>query len=256
DLGTAALLGISGLIFLRWDTPRLLQTPVFWIGLGLGLLPAIAWWGQYDWHQGGLTDLFALADGAKHRGWWWIGASFPGIIFALTGLQQARQGQQWSWARFLICQGGVYSLLVMLSPWSSAPLVIPLFAPLALAAAISLTDAYPPTHWVYPAWWRHSFLISAGGLFLALTWVYWQSISQSSVMGYAVPDHPEQLWGLLLLALLAMTMMMTATLLAQQKSEFIAVLFWGLFVCLVLAIHSPLWPAFLGEIDKLSAPYP
>ncbi|MFM1842078.1 MAG: hypothetical protein RLZZ490_814 [Cyanobacteriota bacterium] len=238
DLPTALMLGISGLIFLGWDTPRLLRTPLFGIGLGLGLLPAIAWWGYYDWQQGGLRDLFVLTNGAKNFGWLWIGGSFPGLIFALTGIQQARHAQHWSWGRFLICQGGIYSLLVILAPWPKGSLIMPLFAPFALGAAVSLTEAYHSTHWVYPSWWRQGLLISGGGLMGGLTWVYWQAI--------ALGNQTGQPWSLWLLGLLAMVMMMTATLLGQQKSEFIAVLFWGLFVCLVLAIHSPLWLVFLN----------
>jgi len=243
DLGTAVILAASGLIFLRWDTPRLLRTPVFWIGLGLGLLPAIAWWGNYDWHQGWLNGFFALIDGRRTSGWIWIFFSFPGLIFAATGFQQAKYAQHWSWARFLLCQGGVYSLFVILAPWSSGPLIMPLFAPLSLAAAVSLAEAYHPSQWVYPAWWRQVFLISAGLLFLAAIAVYWQGERPW-------PDSLEQVWLLLLLALLAMTLMMTAILLNQQKPEFITVLFWGLFVCLIVALSTPLWSEFWYWIDQ------
>ncbi|MFM7426742.1 MAG: ArnT family glycosyltransferase, partial [Elainella sp.] len=40
----ALLLGGIALVFLLWDTPRLLKQPYFWLGLGLGSLPALAWY--------------------------------------------------------------------------------------------------------------------------------------------------------------------------------------------------------------------
>lgn len=244
DLGTAVILGVSGLIFLRWDTPRLLRTPFFWIGLGLGLLPAIAWWGNYDWQSGWQNDLLAISDDYKNLGWLWIVFSFPGLIFALTGFQQAKQSQHWSWGRFLLCQGGVYSLLVILSPWSSESLIMPLFAPLSLAAAVGLTEAHQTIlSATYPSWWRQFFLISAGSLFLGLAWAYWQE-------AIAWPNNIGQMGGLLLLVMVALTLIMTATLLNQQKSDFINVLFWGLFVCLLWAIHSPIWSAFLNWTNQ------
>ncbi|MGA1622133.1 MAG: glycosyltransferase family 39 protein [Synechocystis sp.] len=244
---TAVLLGTTGLIFLHWDTPRLLRTPSFWMGLGLGLLPAIAWWGYYSGHGGGGNHLVALGNGNRYRGWLWILASAPGLIFAVTGFQQAQQSQLWSWARFLLCHGGVYSLLVILAPWSSGPLVMPLFAPLSLAAAISFINAYHPTRWDYPHWWAPVFLGGAGLTFVLITGVYWQG----AIAGHAAGG---QFWGVLLLALLAMTLMMTATLLDQQKSEFIAVLFWGLWVCLYLLLHSPLWSTFLDWTNQWYSP--
>jgi hypothetical protein len=120
---------------------------------------------------------------------------------------------------------------------------MPLFVPLALAAAISLTNADHPTRWEYPAWWGPVFLGSAGFTFLLLTGVYWQGAIASHLPG-------GQFWGLLWLALLAMTLMMTAILLDQHNAEFIAVLFWGLYVCLALTVYSPLWSTFLDWTNQ------
>ena len=40
---------ILGMMFLAWDTPRLLRNPYLWWGMGLGLLPFSLWFGSMEY---------------------------------------------------------------------------------------------------------------------------------------------------------------------------------------------------------------
>jgi len=243
DLPTAILLLATGLVFLHWDTPRLQSSPLFWLGLGLGLLPAIAWWSGYGLlpHS---TDPLTVIDTiggspwpGKLRGWLWILLSSPGLIFAFHTFPQAQQALHWSWARFLICQGGGYTLLMVMAPWPSMYMVMALFAPLALAAGFSLAEVFQgASDWIYPPWWRRFFLVLGGFLALAAVGIYGiHSRSNSSSW-----TNQHLALTMLTLVLLVLTFTMTSILLDRQRKEFVKVLFWGLFVCLFLAIYTPL----------------
>lgn len=250
DLSTALLMAVTAGVFLHWDTPRLKSSPLFWLGLGLGLLPAIAWWGFYS-GLGQTAEAITLLDNSslplKIRGWLWVIVSAPGLIFALHTFPQAQQALHWSWSRFLVCQTGVYGLLIILSPWPSNHLVMPLFAPLALAAGFSLAEVYQASSaYFYPSWWRGFFLI-LGGIFLLSVITIYNSYSLGNLGNWTAQDAALTM---LMLTLLGSTFSMTALLLDRHRSEFINVLFWGLFVCLFLAIYTP-----LGNLEFVPLPH-
>jgi hypothetical protein len=233
-------MAVTASFFLHWDTPRLKYSLLFWLGLGLGLLPAIAWWGSYGGF-GQTAETITLIDNAslplKIRGWLWIIISAPGLIFALHTFPQAQQALHWSWARFLVCQTGIYGLLIILSPWPSNHLVMPLFAPLALAAGFSLAEVYQGSSaYFYPPWWRRFFLILGGLLLLGAIAVY-NSYSRGNLGDWTAESAALTV---LMLTLLGSTFCMTSLLLDRHRAEFINILFWGLFVCLFLAIYTPL----------------
>ncbi|WP_259732442.1 glycosyltransferase family 39 protein [Synechocystis sp. CS-94] len=242
DGPTAILLLGTALFFLHWDTPRLKFSPFFWLGFTLGLLPAIAWWLGYGFLlHGEIVDSIMVIGGSpwpiKLRGWLWLLASSPGLIFAINTFPQAQQALPWSWARFLICQGGMYAMLVIISPWPSAPLTMALLVVMALAAGLTLAEIRQGASTLaYPPWWRRFFLTLAGLTSLGAMAIYF-SYRRGNLPNWTAQDG---VISVLVLVLLALTLGMTSLLLDRQRSEFINVLFWGLFVCLFLAIYSPL----------------
>jgi 4-amino-4-deoxy-L-arabinose transferase-like glycosyltransferase len=245
NLPTAIVLSATTLLFLHWDTPRLKSSLLFWFGLVLGLLPAIAWWLGYGIlpHSNDLFTGLDFISGSpwptKLRGWFWLLASAPGLIFALHTFPQAQQALSWSWARLLICQGGVYGMLVVISPWASTSLVMPLLVVLSLAAGLTLAEirqGASTSTLVYPPWWRRFFLTLAGLTALGAIAIYF-SYGQGNSASWTAQDG---VLTILVLVLLALTLAMTSLLLDRQRPEFINVLFWGLFVCLFLVIYTPL----------------
>ena len=242
NLPTAILLFAAGLVFLHWDTPRLKSSSLFWFGLVLGLLPAIAWWVTHSLlPQQELVNAMVVISGSpwplNFRGWLWLLVSSPGLIFALQAFPQAQKALPWSWARFLLCQGGVYGMLVIISPWASTSLVMPLLVVLALAAGLILAEIRQgASTLVYPPWWRRFFLTLAGLTALGAIAIYF-SYGQGNLASWTAQ---EGVLTILVLILLALTLAMTSLLLDRQRPEFINVLFWGLFVCLFLVIYTPL----------------
>ncbi|UOO12370.1 MULTISPECIES: glycosyltransferase family 39 protein [unclassified Synechocystis] len=242
NLPTSIVLFATSLVFLHWDTPRLKSSPLFGFGLVLGLLPAISWWLGYGFLlHGEIVDSIMVIGGSpwplKLRGWLWLLASSPGLIFALNTFPRAQQALPWSWARFLLCQGGVYGMLVIISPWASTSLVMPLLVVLALAAGLTLAEIRRgASTLVYTPWWRRFFLTLAGLTALGAIAIHF-SYGRSNLASWTARDGVITI---LVLVLLSLTLVMTSLLLDRQQPEFINVLFWGLFVCLFLVIYTPL----------------
>ena len=239
DSSVGGLLGVTGLGFLQWDTPRLLKTPWFWLGLGLGLLPAMAWGASVYLEPSVMGDVFLGESGSA-----WLRlviGSLPSVVFVIPALKAAAQAWQWSWARLLtVFVVGYGSLATMLN--SSLPLLLtnallPLIPIMSVAAGKTLADcrnSQTQSHAPYPHWWHLFF-----GILSFVTVCLMGSIGWQYLWGYAGNfDWISALW---ILVFLVFTFAMTSSLILQQQADFIYILFWGLFVCLALLINTPLF---------------
>ncbi|MFZ9738940.1 MAG: ArnT family glycosyltransferase, partial [Prochlorotrichaceae cyanobacterium] len=56
-------------VFLAMDTPRLLRTPVWWLGVGLGTLPILLWYGLQGMYWGGSALGVGLGEQGFDRVW-------------------------------------------------------------------------------------------------------------------------------------------------------------------------------------------
>jgi len=232
-------MAIIAIMFLLWDTPRLLKCSWFWAGVLLGLMPG-AWLGG---HQGGWTALGAVHPSRPHllhlafNLGQIMGLSLPWFVFAVFGWQKSWQNLNWSWARFTLVWGGGYFLLTLFSPTLGWSALVPLLPVVALLTAIALMEIWP-VHQSYPALWRWSFLgLSLG--FMGLTVAIYINWPLTVVVGQ------ERGILLLLLTFICLTLAMTTNLLDRGQREFIPILLWGNFVCSLLAVNSFLLTALL-----------
>jgi len=242
------LAGIA-LLFLAWDTPRLLLCGYLWLGFFLGSLPVFAWHlAQYFHNSEHFINTFILAQSLdriytsveNHQGpiWYYlleiIKYSFPWFIFMVTGLISAWKHLNWSWGKLIIVWSGVYfaavSIMATKLPWY----ITPIYPALALAAGVVLADV---RQWssdrTYPRFWSLMFLfLSVAGVAACIYFSFFGNGDRSLV---------------LILASVAITMGLTFMLVAQRDSQFVVILFWGMYFSLLLFFSSNHWIWELNE---------
>ena len=243
------LLGVIAILFIAWDTPRLLTSVYFWIGIFLGSTPLIGWylaqWLHYSQEfittgivSQSLERIWTSVEGHKGSPWYYLlellKYSFPWLIFGLYGLKLAWDNRNWGWGKLILLWSGVYfvaiSLMITKLPWY----IMPVYPALALAGGAKLAQVCNlPSDRSYPRIWV--IVLSLIALVTTVACIYF---------GF-VESNNQSLT--IILASLSLTMGLTAVLIAQQDKQFIPVLFWGIYVSLLLFFLSPHWIWELNE---------
>ena len=231
------------LLFLLWDTPRLLSSTYFWLGLGIGATPSIVWhivlWFRYQgqettWNLLGLLavqanfakvelDLTLVASSLQ-----FLQYLLPWLFVMFVGAQSIKQNFHWGWGKLLaVWLGGYFTVGLLLLPqdyW----LVLPLFPALALVAGKQLDQICNlPSYVSYPRIWIYSFAFMS--ILAAVAGLNW---GIRHYIDFYLP---------FICGSLCITFGATAIALSQQDKQFVPLLFWGLFVSIFLLIISPHW---------------
>ncbi|MDJ0509004.1 MAG: glycosyltransferase family 39 protein [Crocosphaera sp.] len=234
------------IIFLAWDTPRLLSSIYFWIGLSLGLLPALTWyWMQWlVYGQSFLNDIFLASFDMSWSGFFTsityyplavVKYSWPWLIFAIYGFKLAKRSVNWGWAKLILVWGSVYSLIICLLPLHTMSYLLPFYPPFALATGLMLSEVNDwPDEMTYPRPWYYSLLILSGTILLIAFYLL------LNVSGHFDEVFDVFLLNLILIAI-AWTGLVTGTLMIRRNPQFIPVLFWGTYISLILMISSSYW---------------
>ncbi|MGK7871885.1 MAG: ArnT family glycosyltransferase [Xenococcaceae cyanobacterium] len=243
------LLGAIALLFIVWDTPRLLTSVYLWIGVLIGSTPVIAWYASQWLHYGetfistGIVDQSlrrVYAPVGDHSGppWYYLleilKYSWPWLFPCLYGLRLAWEHRNWSWAKLILVWSGVYfpvvSLMMTKLPWY----IMPIYPALALAGGAKLAEVLNwPSYRSYPRAW----MIVLGLLALAasLGCIYFGFIETT------------ERYLMIILGSTALTMGVAAMLAVERDRQFIPVLFWGMYVSVLLFVSSPHWIWELNE---------
>ncbi|MDJ0568707.1 MAG: glycosyltransferase family 39 protein [Pleurocapsa sp. MO_192.B19] len=231
------------LIFLAWDTPRLLSSIYLWVGLALGITPGVAWYACQWFHYHELkttldfVNLFlgkiSLAKSElKQPAGYYLMLSLqyivPWFMVIIAGLKLASKNLHWGWGKLLTVWAGVYLALGLLllnhDYWS----ILPLYPALALATGKKLDVIRNlPSYIAYPRIWTYGFAVMA--VIAAFAGLHW---GIKDYIDFYLP---------FICGSLAITFAATAMLIAQQEQQFIPLLFWGLFVSIFLLVISPHW---------------
>lgn len=254
----AVLLGGMALLFLAWDTPRLLRQPYLWLGLGLGSLPAIGWYVAQWLHYGtgflgnnlveqSLQRIWTEVEDNGAPPWYYLlevlkyGA--PWILFLPLGLRLAWRSRNLSWARLAIGWGGVYLLAISLMATKLPWYVLPLFPAIALIVGAQLAEMWhhgnslelrPLEPVPYSRVWPILF-----GILALVGWLgcgYW-------IIVHPIPDPLLSL----ISAVVGSTFTAAAFLVARQNPQILAILAWGTYLALALLMISPHWVWELAE---------
>ena len=234
---TKGLLGLQvlliALLFLFWDTPRLLTSAYFWRGLILGVIPSGAWyvaqWMRYhEWiPKRELFDLFfaqvsptTIAEGS-FSGYYWLQTlqyALPWLVIMFAGVQLIKQNLHWGWGKLLAVWLGGYFILGFLILHQDYWLLLPVYPALALAAGKQLDRIRNlPSYVAYPKVWIYSFGLMA--ILAALAACNW------GIRNYVDFYLP------FICGSLTITFGATALVIAQQDKQFIPLLFWGVCWC-------------------------
>jgi len=245
------LLGAIAVVFLAWDTPRLLTSWHLWTGVFLGIIPVAAWYGlqwQYYGQQFINTGIMGQSLGRiwapveNHQGPLWyylleiLKYSWPWFLFWPQGWQQVWEHLNLSWAKLVLVWSAVYlvviSLMVTKLPWY----VLPIYPAIALTAGIQLTEVYCywPANTAYPRPWV--FCLGLMSVVTTSACLYFTGLGTT-------PDFTL----VLVCAAAAFTFFISAVLVAQREAQFIYILFWGSYVSLLLFVTSPHWIWELAE---------
>ncbi|MGB5710597.1 MAG: glycosyltransferase family 39 protein [Waterburya sp.] len=231
------------LLFLLWDTPRLLTSVYFWGGLGIGVTPSFVWYlAQWFRYQGLETSWNLLDLWAAQTDFTTVALESPGVAYSLqflqyllpwlfvmfVGAQSVKQNLHWGWGKLLAVWLGGYFILGLLILPQDDWLVLPLFPALALVAGKQLDQIRNlPSYVKYPRIWIYSFALMS--VLAALAGLNW---GIRDYIDFYLP---------FICGSLSITFGATAIALAQQDKQFVPLLFWGLFVSIFLLIISPHW---------------
>lgn len=254
----AALLGAIALIFLILDTPRLLRTAYFWLGIGIGSTPVVAWYGTQWLHYGHLFVGNNLVNQSFSRIWttvedntgppWYyllevMKYGFPWLLFWPLAIRRAWENRNLSWAKLTLVWIGVYFVTVSLMATKLPWYILPIYPALALLTGYQLsifweqgqllnlkTDETIP----YSHYWVMIFsaltAITAAGCFY---FVQWGAANESDLA--------------VILAALTITLMATAILVARCDRQFVVILIWGTYIALLILMLSTHWVWELSE---------
>lgn len=239
----ALLSGAIAFFFLSWDTPRLLTSYYWWLGLLLGSGSALAWYAvglaKYS-HDFINTELFYQPlpfITQSHSTWYYLLEililSTPWLIFFPYGLRLAWENRNWGWAKLVLVWLSVYGLAICLLLTKLSGYTLPLCPPFALASGALLTEVWHlPSHQSYPPLWK----IWLGLLAICTT---------ISSLYFGIFDTAHRSLSLIF-ASMTLTMVMAAVLLARRDLQFILILCWGMYISLLLVVTSPYW---IGELS-------
>ncbi len=239
-----------GVLFLLWDTPRILRSGYFGLGLALGAVPVVAWYGSQSTPSwSGLILAQTIAPNQNPTAVWFylleiLKYGTVWLLFIPLGLRLLGRDWHRSWAKLLSLWFGSYFLLISLLPTKLPEYALPLYPPIALLIGVSLTHLWEPTadqptrqHWL-PAHrlWASMFLLLTGAISAILI--------HSLISGKA--SDLVLVWGTLAITLLATTITIV-----QQSRQFILVLIWGLYLSLLGFVSSAHWVWELADREPV-----
>lgn len=242
------LLAIA-LLFLFWDTPRLLTSFYLWLGILIGAVPVVGWYAA-QWFEYGntftdtgimtqsLSRIWASVENHAGPPWYYLleilKYSFPWLIFLPQGLRKAWENRNWSWAKLILIWSGFYLLAISVMQTKLPWYVLPIYPAVSLAVGAQLADYWHLSKASYP----RPIIVCLGILALVAT------------LGsfYFSPWSPAQDGAIqMILAAVAGTMILANILARRGDRQFLIILIWGIYVALVLFMTSRHWVWELAE---------
>lgn len=252
------LLGAIAIAFLVWDTPRLFSSFYLWIGLTLGLVPVGLWylaqwmhygaqfWSSYVVHQS-FSRIWTPVEDRGGPVWYYglelLKYGFPWLFFWPIAFKRVWENRTLSWAKLTLIWSSLYFVAVSFMATKLPWYLMPLYPALALATGKQLAECWtqgkrPGSQLVVTVSYSHLWvgLFSALSLVSGLGCLYFAHISR--------PVEPDLA---VIAATIALTMLVTAILVAQQNPQFVAILLWGTYLALVFLMVSEHWNWELAE---------
>ncbi|QSJ19019.1 glycosyltransferase family 39 protein [Nostoc sp. UHCC 0702] len=236
-------LGAIAIVFLFWDTPRLLTSYYLWTGILIGILPAACWYGLQLMHYGytfvqiglvnpSLNRMATLVQRNSEPPWYYVIELFkwtwPWLVFLPQTARLVWENRNLSWAKLLLAWCCVYLLIISLMgaklPWY----IFPIYPSLALALGAQLAETENlPILSSYPRAWIAGFSILAVVASANSIYFSWGTTPKTDLQ--------------LIFAAAALTMTLAAILAERGDGQFLKILFWGSYISLLLLMKSNYW---------------
>ncbi|NWF61022.1 MAG: glycosyltransferase family 39 protein [Fischerella sp.] len=243
------LLGAVAVVFLFWDTPRILTSAYMWIGMFIGIIPVAFWYGAQWWEYGQTFTNVGMVGQSLSRIWisveehsgppWYylleiLKYTWPWLLFLPSSLRLSWKNRNFSWAKLVLVWIVVYLIAISLMRTKLPWYVFPIYPSLALVMGAKLGEIENlPLLSSYPRPWVIILailaVIAAGGSI----YFSWGTASKSDLQ--------------LIFAAVAATMTLAAILAERGDTQFLRVLFWGSYISLLLLMKSNYWVWELGE---------
>lgn len=253
---TKGILGILlvaiALIFIAWDTPRLLTSAYLWCGFGLGCVPVLLWNGAQIYRYG--DDFLAthfwnqslkrVSDSVEENNgsilyyvWEVLKHGIPWVLFLPIGFRNAWQNRNLSWAKLALVWSGIYFVVISVMQTKLPWYAMPLYPAFAIVVGAQLQEFWQRAMFSDPhpvpkarTWMAVFFLLSI------VAWtgtIYYTMRAQADIQ--------------LVFATLALTLTVAAILVVRQDIQFIVVLIWGTYLTLLVLMMSNHWVWELQE---------
>jgi 4-amino-4-deoxy-L-arabinose transferase-like glycosyltransferase len=243
------LLGAIAIVFLFWDTPRLLSCYYLWIAIFIGILPAICWYSAQLIHYGfsflqmafiqpSIDQVTKLSQGHSQLSWYYLKEIslyiWPWLLFLPSSLRLTWENRNLSWAKLILVWSGVYLLIISCMGSKLLWYFLPIYPSLALAigAQVTHTENFPFLT-SYPRSWISGLALLALGASAG-------SIFFSSA---TIPKTDLQV----ICVAVALTMTLAAIYAERGDGQFLKILLWGSYLSLLLLMRSNYWVWELGD---------
>ena len=243
------LLGGIGIIFLVWDTPKLLRSGYFWGALLLGIVPAIAWYVlQYCQYgvaffgvnlgQQTFNRILEPIENHANPPWYYlieiVKYTLPWLLFLPGGVKLAIRDRRLSWAKLTLSWGGIYLVAVSLMGTKLPWYIIPFYPAFSWLIGANLANIWHSRRQVYP----HARTIAVG--FLAL-------VSWGASLYYGLFSNPSDRDLQLILAVIGFSLTVATALLWFSSRYFLIAIAAGLYLALLLLFKSHHWVWEIAE---------
>ncbi len=238
---TGIYLGAIVLVFLYWDTPRLLTCYYFWMGIFIGCLPIFFWYGFQLFHYGyplnldvnkSLSHIQTITHSSSEAPWYYLLEickwTWPWLIFLPQTIRIIRENNNLSWAKLIIVWCGISLLIIALISFKLPWHILPIYPSLALAFGFQLADMENiPLFSGYPRTW--------------VTGLAMLAVGASACSIYFTGRTVDKVELQIIFAAVALTMTLAAILAERGDRQFLRILIWGSYISLFLLMKSNYW---------------
>ncbi len=220
------------LLFLYLDTPRLLTSLYFWIGVSLGVIPV------FFGHVPSINFHTSIAILIPYKNSWRslldiIGLSLPWLVFWFSGLKFALNAYCWSWSKLILSWLTTVFTFVLLIGTRMPYLAILSIPAFSLAGGTILAEVMNwPSVRPYPLYWKNSLSVLSILASASCILIIYKTLLNPSGMHQMI---------LVIFAASTVTLILATILIAKRDQQFIAILFWGMYLVLLLLLNSSYW---------------
>ncbi|MGL5803840.1 MAG: ArnT family glycosyltransferase [Xenococcaceae cyanobacterium] len=243
------LLAAIAILFLVWDSPKMLADRSFWLAMSIGLTPVLLWYGLQYLHYGGefintnLVDqtfsrVWVSVDKKTGAPWFYLLEIFkytmPWLMFVPGAFVLAWRNRNFSWAKLILVWSGVYFLAISLMTTKLPWYVLPVYPAMAIAIG-AYFDLHVQSHnFIYPRIWAILFGSIAVISFAAS--IYYGFFSPTSELDIQIT-----------LVIVALTMTVNTIFLLKNNRYFIIIAIAGLYLGLLFFFKTNNWVWELAE---------